>query len=170
MRDAWWGKANEGHTFNALVADQLRAAGWEVRAGIELTAVLNAKLDRDYGDVDVLAWCPGGEDVFVVECKDLSFRRNYSEIAALLSDYQGGFKNGKPDKLKRHLMRVECAASHLPAVARFTGIAAPKIRSCLLVAGLVPMQFASIPALEGTFVGDWDQFLEQFGKCRCPGI
>ncbi|MCC5049754.1 hypothetical protein LLE59_20845 [Xanthomonas campestris] len=169
MRDAWWGKANEGHTFNALVADQLRAAGWEVRAGIELTAVLNAKLDRDYGDVDVLAWCPGGEDVFVVECKDLSFRRNYSEIAALLSDYQGDFKNGKPDKLKRHLMRVECAASHLPAVARFTGVAAPKIRSCLLVAGLVPMQFASIPALEGTFVGDLDQFGAQFGQCRCPG-
>lgn len=168
MRDAWWGKANEGHTFNALVADQLRAAGWEVRAGIELTAVLNAKLDRDYGDVDVLAWCPGGEEVFVVECKDLSFRRNYSEIAALLSDYQGGFKNGKPDKLKRHLMRVECAASHLPAVARFTGVAAPKIRSCLLVAGLVPMQFASIPALEGTFVGDVDQFGAHFGQCRRP--
>ncbi|MDN8646961.1 hypothetical protein Q0S62_00795 [Stenotrophomonas indicatrix] len=169
MRDAWWGKANEGHTFNALVADQLRAEGMEVRAGIELTAVLNAKLDRGYGDVDVLAWWPGGEEVFVVECKDLTFRRNYSEIAALLSDYQGGFKNGKPDKLKRHLLRMECAASHLPAVARFTGVAEPKIKSCLLVAGLVPMQFASIPALEGTFVGNLEQFGAQFGRCRCSG-
>lgn len=168
MRDVWWGKANEGHTFNAEVAAQLREAGWQVRENIELTAVLNAKLDRDYGDVDVLAWCPGRDQVFVIECKDLSLRRNYSEIAALLSDYQGGIKNGKPDKLKRHMMRVECATARLHALARFTGVPAPQIRSCMIVAGLVPMQFASVPALEQMFVGDVVGFLERFGTCQ-PG-
>ncbi|SNT46988.1 hypothetical protein [Pseudomonas nitroreducens] len=159
MRDAWWGKANEGHTFNAEVAQKLRNAGWQTEENIEISAILKRKLERDYGDVDVLAWRDGVDEVLVIECKDLTFRRNYSEIAALLSDYRGERKNGKPDKLLRHLNRVDRLEQSLLELGRYTGIDAPKIKSCLVVGGLVPMQFASVPALQGTFVGDAEALL-----------
>ncbi|HEK2707475.1 TPA: hypothetical protein ACNH47_005843 [Pseudomonas aeruginosa] len=164
MRDAWWGKANEGHTFNAEVAEKLRAAGWHTEENIEMSAILKRKLERDYGDVDVLAWRDGSDEVLVIECKDLTFRRNYSEIAALLSDYQGERKNGKPDKLLRHLNRVDRLRQGLPELGRHTRIEAPTIKSCLVVGGLVPMQFASIPALQGTFVGDAETLLRQIER------
>lgn len=162
MRDAWWGKANEGHTFNAEVAEKLRAAGWRTEENIELSAILKRKLERDYGDVDVLAWRDESDEVLVIECKDLTFRRNYSEIAALLSDYRGEHKNGKPDKLLRHLNRVDRLKQGLPELGHHTGIGSPTIKSCLVVGGLVPMQFASVPALQETFVGDAETLLKQF--------
>lgn len=162
MRDSWWGQANEGHTFNAEVAARLRGAGWRAEENVELPAILQKKVERDYGDVDVLAWRPGHDNVFVIECKDLSFRRNYSEIAALLSDYRGEPKNGKPDKLRRHLNRVERLQQEGALLGRHTGTDSPTIVSCMIVAGLVPMQFASIPAFGETFVGDVDAFLERF--------
>lgn len=162
MRDAWWGQANEGHTFNAEVAEQLRASGWHAQENVELPAVLQRKMERDYGDVDVLAWRDGINQLLVIECKDLSFRRNYSEIAALLSDYRGELKNGKPDKLRRHLSRVERLQQDLPALSRHTGVQSPQIESCLIVGGLVPMQFAVMPALQGTFVGDVETLLAKF--------
>lgn len=162
MRDAWWGQANEGHTFNAEVAERLRAAGWHAVENVQLSAVLQCKLERDYGDIDVLAWQDGTNQVLVIECKDLSFRRNYSEIAALLSDYRGELKNGKPDKLRRHLNRVDRLQQDMSALGRHTGVSSPRIESCLVVGGLVPMQFATVPALQETFVGDVDALLAKF--------
>jgi hypothetical protein len=159
MRDDWWGRASEGHTFNAEVAVRLRAAGWHAEENLQLSAILKRKLERDYGDVDVLAWRDGTDQVLVIECKDLSFRRNYSEIAALLSDYRGELKNGKPDKLRRHLNRVHRLQRDLPALGRYARIGSPQIKSCLIVGGLVPMQFATVPALQETLVGDIDTLL-----------
>ncbi|MBA1296424.1 hypothetical protein G7025_23980 [Pseudomonas lurida] len=160
MRDAWWGKANEGHTFNAEVAEMLRSTGWQALENIELSAILKQKLERAYGDVDVLAWHNDRPEVLVIECKDLTFRRNYSEIAALLSDYKGARKNGKPDKLLRHLMRVDRLQQGLTQLGRYIGIETPRICSCLIVGGIVPMQFAKVPALESTFVGDLETLLQ----------
>lgn len=164
MRDTWWGKAHEGHTFNAEVAQRLREAGWNANENIELPAILQRKLDRDYGDVDVLAWRDGDERVLVIECKDLTLRRNYSEIAALLSDYRGELKGGKPDKLLLHLNRVEYLQQDSLALGRHTGIASPKIQSCLVVSGLVPMQLVTVPALQETFVGDVNALLAKIDE------
>jgi hypothetical protein len=101
--------------------------------------------------------------VFVIECKDLLFRRNYSEIAALLSDYRGELKNGKPDKLRRHLNRVDRLQQDIALLGRHTGIGNPSIVSCMVVGGPVPMQFASIPAFKQTFVGGVTDLLNTFG-------
>lgn len=154
MRDLWWGKTREGHTFNAEVANALLQAGWNVRENIELSEILNRKIKQDYGDIDVLAWRPDRKEVLVVECKDLSMARNYSEIAAMLSDYQGKESNGKPDKLKRHLNRVSFLQENLANIQYFTGVGEPNILSCLIFSGVVPMQYAKIEALENTHVGE----------------
>lgn len=160
MRDTWWGKAHEGHTFNAEVAKALSEAGWKVRENIGLPEVLNRKTEQDYGDVDVLAWRPDRKEVLVVECKDISLARNYSEVAALLSDYQGADSEGKPDKLRRHLNRVTLLQDNRDLLQRFTEVQEPRVISCLVCSGVVPMQYAKIDALENTHVGGISDILE----------
>jgi hypothetical protein len=160
MRDAWWGKAREGHTFNAKVAKALSEAGWHIRENIGLPEILNRKLERDFGDVDVFAWRPDRKEVLVIECKDLSLARNYSEIAALLSDYQGVEVEGEADKLRKHLNRVALLNENRDQLQRFTGIQEPQVVSCLICSGVVPMQYAKIDALANTHVGGISDILE----------
>lgn len=154
MRDSWWGKAREGYTFNAEVAKALLDTGWQVLENIGLPEILNRRIEQDCGDVDVLAWRTDRKEVLVIECKDLSLARNYSEIAALLSDYQGSDSEGKPDKLRRHLNRISLLQENRVLLQRFIGIQEPRIVSCLVCSGVVPMQYAKIEALENTYVGD----------------
>ena len=159
MRDIWWGKASEGHSFNAEVARSLLDTGWQVRENIALPEIFNQSLRRDYGDIDVLAWKPDRSQVLVIECKDLSPARNYSEIAALLSDYQGIEVNGKADKLKKHLDRVSLLQENQEKLQRFIKIQCPEIVSCLVCSGIVPMQYANIEALADTRVGSVEEIL-----------
>lgn len=160
MKNTWWGKAREGYTFNAEVAEALSNSGWQVRMNIGLPELLNLRIERNYGDVDVLAWRRDRKEVLVVECKDLSLARNYSEIAALLSDYQGVELEGKPDNLRKHLNRVAFIQDNLSRLHRFTEIQEPQVISCLVCSGVVPMQYAKIDALVNTHVGGISDILK----------
>jgi hypothetical protein len=159
MRNTWWGKASEGHSFTTQVAQRLTEAGWQTRENIGIPEILNRKLDRDFGDVDVLAWRPDRRDVLVIECKDLSPARNYSEIAELLSDYQGADVDGTVDKLRRHLNRITVLEDNLKQLGRLTSVHMPQIVSCLVCSGVVPMQYAKVEALVKTHVGSIEDIL-----------
>lgn len=159
MRNDWWGKAREGHSFNAKVTKCLSDAGWETRENIGLPEIFNQKIERNFGDVDVLAWRKDREEILIIECKDLSFARNYSEIATLLSDYQGVDVDGKADSLKKHLNRFYKLKDMIDKVIFFTGIQSPKLISCLICSGVVPMQYAKVEALKGTYVGSVDEII-----------
>ncbi len=160
MRNTWWGKAREGHTFNAEVAKALLEAGWQIRENIKLSEILNRKIDPVFGEIDVLAWQFERKEVLVVECKDLSLARNYSEVAALLSDYQGAECEGKPDELRRHLNRVALLQQNRNLLHRFTGTQEPLVISCLVCSGIVPMQYAKIEALANTYIGEISDILK----------
>lgn len=160
MKHKWWGKASEGHTFTSEVADALSKAGWHTRENIGLPEVLNRKLERDFGDIDVLAWRLDRNEILAIECKDLSLARNYSEVAELLSEYQGVDVDGKPDKLKKHLDRIALLQGNLAQVRRFTSAENAGIASCLVFSGIVPMQYAHIEALADTHVGGIDDILK----------
>ena len=153
MRNEWLGRAREGHSFNRTVARRFAEAGWQVRENIELPEIFGRAIAGDAGDVDVLAWKSGRGQVLVVECKDLAPARSYTEIAALLSDYQGVTVRGKADKLRRHLNRVEAILEDVERLGRFTGVAEPEVVSCLVCSGVVPMQYARIEALAETIIG-----------------
>ena len=159
MRDTWLGKAREGHSFNAEVARALKDAGWHVQENIGLPEILNCPIERNWGDVDVLAWKPDRSEVLVIECKDLSPTRNDSEIAALLSDYQGVEVDGEADKLKKHLNRVSLLQDSREQLQRFTHTQQLQIVSCLVCSGVVPMQYAKIDALADTHVGGIETIL-----------
>jgi hypothetical protein len=145
---SWIGAAeNErGHAFNERVAGRLKVLGWETRSDIKLTAILRSRLDRDYGDVDVLAW--RGGRVLAIECKDLEMAMTNSDIARQLHDFRGETgSGGKPDRLKKHLLRIELLRSRLADVGRFVGADGPtSVEAVLAFSELVPMHFAGVAA------------------------
>lgn len=160
MRNDWWGKASEGHTFNMRAAETLRENGWVVRTNIGLPEILKKKLDRDYGDIDILAWRTDENRILVIECKDLAFARNYSEVAVLLSNFQGMLdEKGKGDRLRVHLDRVAVMEENLDEAIKFTGVVGAQISSYLVFSGVVPMQYASIDALRSTSVSTMDALI-----------
>ena len=159
MKNKWWGKAREGHTFNASVAKTLSELNWNIRENIKIPELFNRKMQRDFGDIDVLAWKSDIAKVLVIECKDLAPARNYSEIAALLFEYQGKSVKGKPDNLLKHLNRVSLLEKNQEALQNITGIEESQIVSCLVCSGTVPMQYAKIDALAKTRVGNIEEIL-----------
>lgn len=164
MRNHWWGAANEGKKFEASVKEELAKNGWNVEGNVPLTKILNRKLGIDYGDVDVLAWRNDTNEVLIAECKNLQSARNYSEIAAMLSDYQGETKAGKRDKLKRHLDRVDLLSANIAELGRYIKKDNVQVVSCLCCNGTVPMQFAKIEALKKTWVGSVYDLIARSGN------
>lgn len=160
--DKWLDRARQGHPFTKNVAKILQEAGWNTKINTKVSEILQTKLERDYGDIDVLAWKKNKQNVLIVECKDLAEARNISEIAFVLSQYQGKTIEGQRDKLKRHLDRVNLLEDHLPMVAKFTQLKQVTIESCLIFSKVSPLIYTKIQALEGTFVGRVDDLVREF--------
>jgi len=140
-------RRRDGHEFNASVSAKVEMLGWQTHSEIALTKVLARRLERNYGDVDVLAWDADSRRVLVMECKDLQFRKTYGEIAEQLMDFAGEIdEDGKRDLLRKHLDRVELLRAHAAVVARFLGLGDEcVIESHLVFKNPVPMQFAKGP-------------------------
>lgn len=156
---SWIGAAENkrGHAFNIEVSERLRELGWQTKPNVKLSEILNAKLDRDYGDVDVLAWRDGR--VLVIECKDLELAMTISDIARQLHEFRGEVRaNGKPDRLKRHLHRVEVLKKESAAVSRYTRTSGTlDIQTCLMFSEIVPMSFSETASRQDVHLAILDE-------------
>ena len=115
----WAGRAadQKGAAFTLEVAKKLEEFGWNTDTEVALTKMLAGPQERNFGDVDVLAWDKDSRRVLIIECKDVHYRKTFGEIAEQLADFQGGLReNGKPDYLRKHLDRVELIQNNLDAV------------------------------------------------------
>jgi hypothetical protein len=141
----WIGHANNVQrvAFNSIVGTRMRELGWQVQTEMRVTKLLNKSFNRDYGDIDVLAWRADSNRVLVVECKDLHYHKTVGEVAEQLSDFRGEIRSdGKSDHLKKHLDRIELVATHEKEIAKTLRIALPiKIEGHLVFKNPVPMQF-----------------------------
>lgn len=136
---------NRGTLLACEVEGKLNALGWSTRVEIKVTELLGRSFERDYGDVDVLAWRQDkGSRVLVIECKDVQYRKTEGEIAEQLADFRGEVRaDGRRDDLRKHLDRMDILHAHLPAIARFTGISdLQDLESHLLFRHPVPMKYA----------------------------
>lgn len=159
MGKRWRGQAGDGHGFNRDAARDLEGCGWTVRSGRGLSEILHRKMERDFGDVDILAWRAETNEVWAIECKDLGFARTPAEMARMLSDYQGVDKAGKPDRLLKHLRRVEQLRGHAASLARYVGMTDPAIHAALMFSDVVPMSYSDAPALADVFLGSIEDFV-----------
>lgn len=148
-----------GTAFANKVSAALSGAGWQTRVEINITELLGRGFDRDYGDVDVLAWRPVDGRVLIIECKNVQYRKTYGEIAEQLADFRGEVRaNGKRDELRKHLDRMDLIRQHLDAVERFTGLMNLRdVESHLMFRHPVPMEYALQKMAEKVTVSRFDQ-------------
>lgn len=115
----------KGKEFNCEVAKIVEQVGFEVDCEVKMTKALRLKSSDEtvrLGSVDILAIDRENNKVWVLEAKNLKFCHTTGEVASLLSDYSGctipTSKNKlKPDRLKRHLDRVEFIQRHRERLA-----------------------------------------------------
>ncbi|MGH6876859.1 MAG: zinc chelation protein SecC, partial [Rhizomicrobium sp.] len=142
---SWRGRASakRGVAFNAAVAKYLHELGWQAHEDVKVSTILGASFSR-YGDVDVLAWNTATGRILLIECKDLHFGKTLGEIAEQLAEFRGDNRaDGKPDRLRRHLDRIDVLRAHADRLTTFVGLpAGPKIEGHLVFKNPVPMQFA----------------------------
>jgi hypothetical protein len=142
----WAGESRKrmGREFSEAVAKRLRQLGWNAETEVRVTKLLKKGFERDYGDVDVLAWRADTNRVLIIECKDVQHRKTDGEIAEQLADFRGELDtDGKPDLLLRHLRRIEVISQHPAEVAKYLGFSgSPRIEGHLVFKNPVPMKFA----------------------------
>ena len=83
-----------------------------------------------------------------IECKNLFFAKTSKEIAEQLLEFKGEIRNGKPDRLKKHMDRVEILLKNKTDLLRFCGFSNidVKIHNYVLFSNPVPMLYdSSIP-------------------------
>lgn len=145
LRYAGIARERDGAKFNERVASRMEELGWQVEREITLKKVLRKGFDRDYGDIDVLAWKAESGRVLIMECKDLQFKKTYGEIAEQLSDYRGlASPDGRRrDSLRKHLDRMALLREHSVELGRFLGVdSMGKLESHLVFSHPVPMMFS----------------------------
>ena len=157
----WIGKTRSeaGHQFNKDVADEFVANGWQAKSDILLSTLLNTKLDRDYGDIDVFAWNPLTGKILLIECKDLEFAKTPSEIAKQVFEFRGVKRdnNGKADRLLKHLERIKVLKENEVLLAKTMQLNAElSLEGCLLFSQLVPVSFSNMDKLKKVSILSFD--------------
>jgi hypothetical protein len=147
----WVGRrrAKTGQAFNIDVAEWLQSLGWHAKPNLKLSEILNQKMGRDYGDVDVLAWRDSDCRVLAIECKSLAFAKTQGEIAKQVSEFRGEYDTkGRPDRLRRHLDRVDVLKSETDRVKRYVKLPhVSSVEAHVVFRNPVPMWHTPTPAL-----------------------
>lgn len=163
-----------GARFTQDVAAVLRKLGWEVQTEVKVTKILGRRLDRDYGDVDVLAWDSATNRILVIECKDVQFKKTIGEISEQLADFRGELRsNGKPDYLRRHLDRMAVLRENARELASYLEFATcePEAESHLVFKNPVPMRYALAKLSERVKVSTIDEVVGWAGPpCGVAGL
>jgi hypothetical protein len=153
----WVGEGlnRRGHAFASKVFDAVRSLGYEALLEIKIDGLLNEKLTRDFGDVDVLAWRTTSRKILVIECKDLRLAKTPNEIAEQLNQFTGQIlANGERDDLLKHVDRCNLLKGKSQVLAEKLGMRGQEIEIEALVcfSHPVPMQYVKSRLPEVSFV------------------
>lgn len=139
-----------GRNFEEEVAARLNELGLSAQARCKLSTALNQKVDPALGDVDILAINADQSTVWVIEAKNLRLCRTEAEVASRFSEYQGRtYKDSKgkdrPDKLLRHLRRIEHLRDNRDALRKNLKLQnTPDVKGLLIFDTPQPMNFYAL--------------------------
>ncbi|MBT3037840.1 MAG: hypothetical protein KME37_02760 [Candidatus Thiodiazotropha sp. (ex Codakia orbicularis)] len=157
---SWVGKERNriGHQFNADVAKEFIRNGWNAESDVKLTKLLNMKLDKDYGDIDVVAWSERNSKIYLIECKKLELAKTPGEIARQIYDFRGVIRDdGKPDRLFKHLQRINVIEKNIDKLKKYIKLeSTQKIVPSLLFSRIVPMSFVDTEPLKKVSLMSFD--------------
>lgn len=142
-----------GEEFEESVAQRLRELGLDASSRSKLSAILNQKVPPELGDVDVFAITEARDRVYAIEAKDLRLCRTETEAAARMSEYRGRTVQDskgreKPDKMLRHIRRVQYLRDRADAIAKNLKLPKkPEVKGLLIVDAPQPMNFHMLDEL-----------------------
>jgi hypothetical protein len=150
-------KARLSHEFVNKVSNSMRAFGYQTEIEILVSALLNEKTDKNYGDIDVLAWKPnqGKVELLVIECKDLKVAKTPNEIAEQLNHFSGQLlPNGDRDELLKHMDRCAFLNKKTQRIAQMLNLGEHtiNIKSIVCFNAPVPTQYMSRRFPEAAFL------------------
>lgn len=152
-----------GREFEDEIASQLKKWGFQAWPRKTVPSIIGTRTETDLGDVDVFAISPDKQTVLAIEAKNLKICRNESEVAARMSAYRGDEKidtkgRKRPDKLRKHLIRVSKLKSNAEKIAKtFSLPNTPKIRGLLVFNTPQPMNFFMFEKFDNAECCEFDE-------------
>lgn len=106
----------------------------------------NLVTDKDYGDIDVMAYNPSTNILYSIECKNTNTAKNVREMKTEMDEYLGRGDNPEKDKKKalvlKHLRRHQWLINNVEQVKKFIGVTnIPTIKSMMLTASVIPTSY-----------------------------
>ncbi len=157
----------EGEKFEESVADKLCDLGLNAKARCKISSLLNLKVPAELGDIDVFAINEKQGTVWVIEAKNLRLCRTEGEAASRMSEYRGRIIEDskgrlKPDKLLRHIKRVQYIREHVDALQKALKLPLIyEVKGLLIVDSPQPMNFhmlEDVPDGRSVFLHAIDEF------------
>lgn len=141
-------EARKGFAFNDEVRSFLAKIPmmrvWEHDVTIKSGGYFSA--DKDYGDIDVMAYDTSSDILYLIECKNTNTARNIKEMKTEMDEYLGRGDNPEKDKKRalvlKHLRRHRWVTEHINEVAKRIGLAVPpRVKSMMLTATVIPTSY-----------------------------
>lgn len=142
------GKFNDikGRLFNDEVREYLKGSSGLMVFDyeVEISKDGNLKADKNYGDIDVLAYDSERKILFSIECKDTEKARNIREMKTELDKYLGREDTGKIGYIEKHRIRHEWLVEHVEDVkVLIKETLDVKIVSFVLTSEVIPLSYIS---------------------------
>ena len=136
----------KGTAFNEDVRELLKKTStlivwnWEVKIDING----NLKADKNYGDIDVLAYDSVNKVLFAIECKKTEKARNVREMKTELDKYFGKPETNKKGYIEKHIVRHQWLNANKATVADFIGEKSDfQIKSLIITSEVIPVSYIS---------------------------
>ena len=106
----------------------------------------NLVAERDYGDIDVMAYDTTTNILYSIECKNTNTAKNIREMKNEMDEYLGRGENPETDRKRalvlKHLRRHKWLVEHTSQLKTFVGInQAPIVKSMMLTSEVIPTSY-----------------------------
>lgn len=98
------------------------------------------KTEKNYGDIDILAYDKDSKTLFILECKRTTQAKNIHQMKQELDNYFG--RNGNNGMIQKHVERETALKDNLEKIKSFTGdIEINEIKSIIITSEVIPVYY-----------------------------